>query len=77
MENYPGQHAFEDLMARSEPDTSGRVYLADLAAELHISEAELGHFAWKHLSDENFNAYAGTVSEEGAEALRTFLSKEV
>lgn len=76
MDTYPGQHAFEDLMERAEPSANGRIYLADIAAELHISEAELGYFAYTHLGDEDYNPMAGTLSEDGAEALRTFLGRE-
>ncbi len=76
METYPGQHAFEDLMARSEPTPSGQIYLSDIAVELRMSEADLGYFAWQHLTDDNYSAESGTVSPDGAEALRTFLSKD-
>ncbi len=58
------------------PSENGRVYLADLCAELHVSEAELGYFAYTHLSDADYNPHAGTLSEDGAEALRTFIQPE-
>ncbi len=67
--------AYEDLMLRSEPTTNGRVYLSDVAIELRMSEADLGYFAYTHLSDADYNPHAGTLSEDGAEALRTFLSR--
>ncbi len=76
MDTYPGQHAFEDLITRAEPTPSGQIYLSDIAAELHMSEADLGYFAWQHLSDEDYSPEGGTVSPDGAEALRTFLLKD-
>ena len=76
MDNYPGQHEFEDLMSRSTPTPSGRVYLVDIAAELHMSEADLGFFAYEHLSDSDYEIESGTLTEDGADALRTWLSKE-
>lgn len=77
MEMYPGQHAFEDLMSRAEPTPGDRFFLVDLAAELHINEADLGYFAWQHLGDEDYQPESGMLSEQGAELLRTFLSKDV
>ncbi len=58
------------------PTRNGRIYLSDIAAEVHISEADLGFFAYTHLSDEDYNPFAGTLSEDGASALRTFINPE-
>lgn len=74
---FYGEHSFEDTLAKAQtPERSGQNYLADIAAELHLSEAELGYFAWTHLSNDDYNPHAGTVSDDGAEALRTFLGRE-